>query len=271
MPSHLVNTFAGEACFDWERGLPACAEERRGDALQGHRVLGRPSAQVSDGAAGPQPGQEGRVLALHGERHDGASRPWCPHHCTERCGTLAREHKHVGPLQNGDCCTPCGCMLRQPHACRPVSTAHVLTMSVRLMIVAGQVVRSSLVNDKGKEVVMFWYLESVELPQKPGSMFGACTALLRHCPLRTLLHTHQQHLPLSHCNKRSHFNACRQERAAADIPGPEESDAGDHEWEPVPAGELWDVLGASESLGTNLHARPVLIRADGVAGVPSST
>ena len=65
--------------------------------------------------------------------------------------------------------------MRQPHACRPVSTEHVLTMSVRLMIVAGQVVRSSLVNDKGKEVVVFWYLESVELPQKPGSMFGVCT------------------------------------------------------------------------------------------------
>ena len=50
--------------------------------------------------------------------------------------------------------------------------------------IPAQVVRSSLVNDKGKEVVMFWYLEAVELPQKPTGMFSARSPLLCHFALQ---------------------------------------------------------------------------------------
>ena len=35
-----------------------------------------------------------------------------------------------------------------------------------------QVVRSALRREKGREVVMFWYLESIEIPEKPHGLFG---------------------------------------------------------------------------------------------------
>ena len=35
-----------------------------------------------------------------------------------------------------------------------------------------QVVRSALRLEKGREVVMFWYLESIEVPEKPHGLFG---------------------------------------------------------------------------------------------------
>ena len=35
-----------------------------------------------------------------------------------------------------------------------------------------QVVRSSLRREKGREVVMFWYLESITVPEKSRGPFG---------------------------------------------------------------------------------------------------
>ncbi len=35
-----------------------------------------------------------------------------------------------------------------------------------------QVVRSAATNEKGKEVVMFWYLEAIEMPERPHGLFG---------------------------------------------------------------------------------------------------
>ncbi len=37
---------------------------------------------------------------------------------------------------------------------------------------AGQVVRSALQTEKGKDVVMFWYLEAIEMPERPRGLFG---------------------------------------------------------------------------------------------------
>jgi hypothetical protein len=35
-----------------------------------------------------------------------------------------------------------------------------------------QVVRSRLVNERGKEVAMFWYLEAIEMPERPRGPFS---------------------------------------------------------------------------------------------------
>ena len=43
---------------------------------------------------------------------------------------------------------------------------------VMLATMSAQVVRSALRSEKGKEVVMFWYLESIEVPEKRHSLFG---------------------------------------------------------------------------------------------------
>lgn len=39
-------------------------------------------------------------------------------------------------------------------------------------VICDQVVRSALLTEKGKEVVMFWYLEAIEMPEKPHGLFS---------------------------------------------------------------------------------------------------
>ncbi len=43
-------------------------------------------------------------------------------------------------------------------------------MCIRLR---AQVVRSALSNDKGRDVVTYWYLEAIEMPPKPWGLFSA--------------------------------------------------------------------------------------------------
>ena len=49
---------------------------------------------------------------------------------------------------------------------------------VTLATLSLQVVRSALRLEKGREVVMFWYLESIEVPEKPHGLFGAPSHLM---------------------------------------------------------------------------------------------
>lgn len=55
-----------------------------------------------------------------------------------------------------------------------------------------QVVRSSLRLEKGWDIVMFWYLESIEVPEKSRGRFGepSCLVHLALC-----------HLPLTHSSR----------------------------------------------------------------------
>ncbi|BDA41262.1 hypothetical protein COCOBI_02-0420 [Coccomyxa sp. Obi] len=46
------------------------------------------------------------------------------------------------------------------------------TESWRFMESGMMVVRSAAINEKGKEVVMFWYLEAIEMPERPHGLFG---------------------------------------------------------------------------------------------------
>ena len=64
---------------------------------------------------------------------------------------------------------------------------------VMLSTMSPQVVRSALRLEKGREVVMFWYLESIEVPEKSHSLFGAPWQL-RH------LHSGHFHRHLQHCH-----------------------------------------------------------------------
>ena len=38
-----------------------------------------------------------------------------------------------------------------------------------------------LVSEKGREVAMFWYLEAIEMPPRPRSLFGAILNRKRPC------------------------------------------------------------------------------------------
>ena len=48
---------------------------------------------------------------------------------------------------------------------------------------AEQVVRSALQTEKGKEVVMFWYLEAIEMPERPHGLFGELLHPRHNIPL----------------------------------------------------------------------------------------
>ena len=41
------------------------------------------------------------------------------------------------------------------------------------MRLLAQVVRSALANEKGKDVVVYWYLEAIEMPPKPWGFLSA--------------------------------------------------------------------------------------------------
>lgn len=43
--------------------------------------------------------------------------------------------------------------------------------------------RSALQTEKGKEVVMFWYLEAIEMPERPHGLFGESLHPRHNIPL----------------------------------------------------------------------------------------
>ena len=166
------------------------AEECCGDTLQDQLLLGWLHSQVSAGACGSLIRAHPGVMALHGWWYDGGllralECPSIPVNLvplgTQSVVPGSKERhalpKHM-PLMLQGIAAPLQTLGRTAED----AGVHKTILAHRVLFV--QVVCSSLRREKGREVVMFWYLESIEVSEKPHGLFGRRQApLLKYCDL----------------------------------------------------------------------------------------